>query len=75
VRREEDAGEDPVHAEDGEDAEELRNSVDTFHLEEPDEAGVGDLLDQYLEMANDAEHEREVIEWSEGLIGDAFAEE
>jgi hypothetical protein len=49
--------------------------VDTFHLEEPDEAGVGDLLDQYLEMANDAEHEREVIEWSEGLIGDAFAEE
>jgi hypothetical protein len=34
----------------------------------------GGLFDQYREMANDAQHEREAEDWSEGLIGDASAE-
>jgi hypothetical protein len=34
----------------------------------------GGLLDQYREMANDVQHEKEAAEWSEGLIGDASAE-
>jgi hypothetical protein len=34
----------------------------------------GGLFDQYREMANDAKHEKEAAEWSEGLIGDASAE-
>jgi hypothetical protein len=34
----------------------------------------GGLLDQYREMANDVQHEKEAHEWSEGLIGDASAE-
>jgi hypothetical protein len=34
----------------------------------------GGLFDQYREMANDVQHEKEAAEWSEGLIGDASAE-
>jgi hypothetical protein len=34
----------------------------------------GGLFDQYREMANDAQHEREAEEWSQGLIGDGSAE-
>jgi hypothetical protein len=34
----------------------------------------GGLLDQYREMANDLQHEKEAEEWSEGLIGDASTE-
>lgn len=34
----------------------------------------GGLLDQYREMANDVQHEKEAAEWSEGLIGDASTE-
>jgi hypothetical protein len=34
----------------------------------------GGLFDQYREMANDVQHEKEAEEWSEGLIGDASTE-
>jgi hypothetical protein len=32
------------------------------------------LIAQYREMASDTEREREAVEWTEGLIGDASAE-
>lgn len=37
-------------------------------------SGPGGLLEQYREMANDSEREREAEEWCEGLIGDASAQ-
>ncbi len=33
------------------------------------------LLEQYREMAGDSPHETGAEDWSEALIGDAFAEE
>lgn len=43
-------------------------------IEELIVSAPGGLFDQYREMANDAQHEREAEDWSEGLIGDASAE-
>jgi hypothetical protein len=43
-------------------------------VEEMAISAPGGLLDQYREMANDVQHEKEATEWSEGLIGDASAE-
>jgi hypothetical protein len=37
-------------------------------------SGPGGLLEQYREMANDADQEAEAHEWVEGLISDASAE-
>lgn len=36
--------------------------------------GFDALKAGYAEMARDTEHEREALEWSEGLIGDQFSE-
>jgi hypothetical protein len=49
--------------------EELRDVILT-RVEELAISAPGGLLDQYREMANDAQHEKEATEWSEGLIGD-----
>jgi hypothetical protein len=39
-----------------------------------DSANQMDLEAQYREMAGDSDREREVEEWIEGLIGDAWAQ-
>jgi hypothetical protein len=39
------------------------------------EKSPNSLIGKYREMANDLEREREAEEWSEGLIGDASAQE
>ena len=36
-----------------------------------DELDDKEMVDAYLRMARDAEHEREAEEWCEALIGDA----
>ena len=43
-------------------------------VEEFINAKPGGLVEGYVEMAQDAEREREAEEWGEGLIGDASAQ-
>jgi hypothetical protein len=49
---------------------ELENAV----LAAVEELGEAELLRGYREMAGDEAREREAMEWSEGLIGDASAQ-
>jgi hypothetical protein len=50
-------------------------SVVLDRIEEISNQLEGSILSRYREMAQDEEHEAEAREWSEGLIGDATAQE